>query len=71
MLFTDMRPPSMVEDDGFRAMINTLHPGYTLPSRTHFTKMMERKYQETFRKVKIAIKATTAKLLSTLMYGQV
>uniref|UniRef100_A0A0E9VWG1 Uncharacterized protein n=1 Tax=Anguilla anguilla TaxID=7936 RepID=A0A0E9VWG1_ANGAN len=26
MLVTDMRPQSMVEDDGFRAKINTLNP---------------------------------------------
>ncbi len=31
MLVTDMRPLSMVEDDGFTKMIHTLNPGYTLP----------------------------------------
>ena len=55
MLVTDMRPLSMVEDDGFRAMIHTLNPGYTLPSRTHFTKLMERKYEQTFNEVKTAL----------------
>ena len=45
----------MVEDDGFRAMIHTLIPGYTLPSRTHFTKLMERKYEQTFNEVKTAL----------------
>jgi hypothetical protein len=55
MLVTDMRPLSMVEDDGFRAMIHNLNPGYTLPSRTHFTKLMERKYEETFNEVKTAL----------------
>ncbi|XP_061770688.1 zinc finger BED domain-containing protein 4-like [Nerophis ophidion] len=51
MLVTDMRPLSMVEDDGFRKMIYVLNPGYTLPSRTHFTKLMERKYEQTFQAV--------------------
>lgn len=42
MLVTDMRPLSMVDDDGFTKMIHNLNPGYALPSRTHFTKLMER-----------------------------
>ncbi len=29
MLVTDMRPLSMVKDDGFTKMIHTLNPGYT------------------------------------------
>lgn len=62
MLVTDMRPLSMVEDDGFTKMIHTLNPGYTLPSRTHFTK---RKYEEIFMKVKSAINTTTNKLALT------
>ncbi|KAJ8348900.1 hypothetical protein SKAU_G00274890 [Synaphobranchus kaupii] len=62
MLVTDMRPLSMVEDQGFRTMINILNPGYTLPARTHFTKLMERKYQKTFQEVKSAIKATNSRI---------
>ncbi len=65
MLVTDMRPLSMVEDDGFTKMIHTLNPGYTLPSRTHFTKLMERKYEETFKKVKTAINTNNSKLALT------
>ena len=42
----------MVEDEGFRQMIHILNPGYTLPSGTHFTKLMERKYKQTFQGVK-------------------
>ncbi|KAK9955448.1 hypothetical protein ABG768_015320, partial [Culter alburnus] len=65
MLVTDMRPLSMVEDDGFTKMIHTLNPGYTLPARTHFTKLMERKYEETFKKVKTAINTNNSKLALT------
>ncbi len=36
MLVTDMRPLSMVEDDGFTKMIHTLNPGYTLPDMLTF-----------------------------------
>lgn len=65
MLVTDMRPLSMVENDGFRKIIHTLNLGYTLPSRTHFTKLMERKYEETFKEVKTAINTNNSKLAGT------
>lgn len=61
----NMRPLSMVEDDGFRALIIALYPGYTLPSKTHFTTLMERKSQETFQVVKINIKANINISLTT------
>ena len=65
MLVTDMRPLSMVADEGFRQMIYVFNPGYTLPSRTHFTKLMERKYEQTFQAVKSDIKATQSKIALT------
>ncbi|CAL9707850.1 unnamed protein product [Knipowitschia caucasica] len=73
MLVTGMRPLSMVEDDGFATMIRALNPGYTLPSRTHFMKLMERKYEETFKEVKTALNTTNSKLALTsdTVYGQV
>lgn len=46
MIVTDMRPVSMVEDEGFQKMISTFNPKYTLPPRTHFMKMIERKYED-------------------------
>uniref|UniRef100_A0A8C5N3T4 BED-type domain-containing protein n=1 Tax=Gouania willdenowi TaxID=441366 RepID=A0A8C5N3T4_GOUWI len=46
MLITDMRPLSMVDDTGFRNMIKAFNPKYTIPSRTHFTNMVEQKYSE-------------------------
>lgn len=55
----------MVEDEGFKQMVTTFHPGYTLPSRTHFTKLMEGKYEATFGKVKDALKATKNKIALT------
>ncbi|KAF3837458.1 hypothetical protein F7725_004922 [Dissostichus mawsoni] len=65
MLVNDMRPISMVEDEGFKQMVTTFHPGYTLPSRTHFTKLMEGKYEATFGKLKDALKATKNKIALT------
>lgn len=40
MIVTDMRPLSIVEDGGFKAMVSTSHPKYELPSRTFFTKQI-------------------------------
>ncbi|XP_072233532.1 zinc finger BED domain-containing protein 4-like [Leuresthes tenuis] len=46
MLVTDMRPLSMVEDGGFKAMIATFHPDYELPSRAVFTELLHKKYDD-------------------------
>ena len=50
---------------GFMQMVNTFHPGYTLPSRTHFTKLMEQKYETTLVRVKDALKANENKIALT------
>ncbi|XP_053316233.1 E3 SUMO-protein ligase ZBED1-like [Spea bombifrons] len=55
----------MVEDQGFQSMVSVLNPGYTLPSRTHFTKLVERKYQEAFQNVKDAISANDCRIAFT------
>ena len=33
----DMRPLSMISNDGFKQLINLLEPKYVIPSRPHFT----------------------------------
>ncbi|XP_074535564.1 E3 SUMO-protein ligase ZBED1-like [Halichoeres trimaculatus] len=65
MIIMDMRPLSLVEDEGFKQMIQTFHPGYTLPSRTHFTKLLEGKYEETVREITSALKLTNSKIALT------
>uniref|UniRef100_A0A671UN90 HAT C-terminal dimerisation domain-containing protein n=2 Tax=Sparus aurata TaxID=8175 RepID=A0A671UN90_SPAAU len=65
MIVNDMRPISMVEDEGFKQMINTFHPGYTLPSRTHFTKLMEEKYEAAAAKIIDVLKLTKSKIALT------
>lgn len=59
MIVTDMHPLSMVEDEGVQRMISTFNPRYTLPSRTYFMKMMERK------KLKKTLKETDSIALTT------
>lgn len=57
MLVTDMRPLSMVDDEGFKEMIKQFNPDYHdnfLPGRSHFTTLMEKKYHATFEKVSLS-----------------
>lgn len=65
MLVYDMRPISMVEGDGFKEMIHTFYPDYVLPSRTHFTKLMEGKYETVLNHVKDALKLASGKFALT------
>ncbi|KAI4801496.1 hypothetical protein KUCAC02_019391 [Chaenocephalus aceratus] len=65
MLVKDMRPMSMVDGEGFREMISQFNPEYILPSRTHFTHLMEKKYEATLLKVKETIKEVKSALTLT------
>uniref|UniRef100_A0A8C5NCM1 BED-type domain-containing protein n=1 Tax=Gouania willdenowi TaxID=441366 RepID=A0A8C5NCM1_GOUWI len=58
MIVTDMRPLSMVEDEGFQKMIFAFNPNYALPSRTYFMKIMEKKYEDIKGKLKNMLKET-------------
>lgn len=65
MIVTDMRPLSMVEDDGFKAMISTFNPKYELPSRQFFMKKMEKKYECIKAMLKKALQETDSIALTT------
>ncbi|CAL9687558.1 unnamed protein product [Knipowitschia caucasica] len=65
MIVVDMRPLNMVDGEGFKKMIKRFHPGYTLPSRTHFTKLMEQKYTKKMEEVKAFLKNVKGKLTLT------
>lgn len=65
MFIRGMRPLSMVEDEGFIEMIQTLAPGYHLPSRKHFTKLMEEKYEDVVQHVKDSLKTCSKLALTT------
>ncbi|KAM7399647.1 hypothetical protein PAMP_018897 [Pampus punctatissimus] len=54
----NMRPLSMVEDDCFKAMISTFHPNYDLPSRTFFTKQLDKKYVDIKDEMQKALQET-------------
>lgn len=54
----DLRPYSVVENDGFRFMMRTLEPRYEIPSRKHFTeKTVPALYEETKAKVMNALQS--------------
>uniref|UniRef100_A0A3Q1FT65 BED-type domain-containing protein n=1 Tax=Acanthochromis polyacanthus TaxID=80966 RepID=A0A3Q1FT65_9TELE len=65
MIVKDMRPLSMVEGEGFQEMLKSLNPGYTIPSRTHFASLLDKKYEATVDKVKSTISAIDSKVALT------
>ena len=40
MIALDMKPIRMVEDEGFHSLLAFLEPGYKIPSRKHFSKLI-------------------------------
>uniref|UniRef100_A0A087X520 BED-type domain-containing protein n=1 Tax=Poecilia formosa TaxID=48698 RepID=A0A087X520_POEFO len=70
-IITDMRPLSVVEDEGFQKMISTFNPNYTPPSRTYFVKMMEKKYEEIKDKLKNILKETDSIALTADIWTSV
>ena len=65
MIIKDMRTLAIVEGQGFRDMINTFHPGYTLPSRGYFTDLIEKKYDTPFEEVKVKLRKAKSKITLT------
>lgn len=65
MIVRDMRPIAIVEGSGFGEMIKTFQPGYTLPSRHHFTDLMEKKYKDALEKVKAEVQNANTKITLT------
>lgn len=54
----DLRPYSVVENEGFRRMLNTLEPRYDIPCRKYFTeKAIPALYAETKAKVENALQS--------------
>lgn len=52
VIIKDLRPVNLVNGQGFQKLIAYLEPGYKLPSATHFTKVIEHKYEEIKQKLK-------------------
>ncbi|CAH1106959.1 unnamed protein product [Psylliodes chrysocephalus] len=53
IILQDRQPFSVVEDNGFRALIAVLDPSYQLPSRTTFSRdLLNKKYDDVVLRVK-------------------
>ena len=48
----NVRPLSIVEDDGLRDVFKFVEPGYTMPSHTHVTNILKRKHTLMCEKIK-------------------
>ena len=71
MICKDMRLISAVEGEGFKEMLTTFEAGYTLPSRRHFTTLIEKKYETSVEKLKKTLKWPHPKSPLALMPGPV
>ncbi|KAL7880871.1 hypothetical protein SRHO_G00031250 [Serrasalmus rhombeus] len=62
----DMRPFSVVENQGFRRLLHTLEPKYTIPSRTHFTRtVIPNLYEESKSKIVQILKDAASIAITT------
>ncbi|KAL7861582.1 hypothetical protein SRHO_G00130230 [Serrasalmus rhombeus] len=62
----DMRPFSVVENQGFRRLLHTLEPKYTVPSRTHFTRtVIANLYEESKSKIVQILKDAASIAITT------
>lgn len=66
MIITDLQPFSLVEDLGFRNLLNELEPSYIIPSRPTFTKsFLPVQFDEAVTKLKTLLETTEHVTLST------
>ncbi|XP_056102446.1 E3 SUMO-protein ligase ZBED1-like [Rhinichthys klamathensis goyatoka] len=62
----DMRPYSVVENAGFKNMLNVIEPRYTIPSRAHFSQtVIPDLYQKTKAQIENQLAKATAVALTT------
>ncbi|XP_040188247.1 E3 SUMO-protein ligase ZBED1-like [Rana temporaria] len=62
----DMRPYSIVQNEGFKHMLNVLEPRYNIPSRTHFSeKVVPELYEQEKKKVVDELSQASSVALTT------
>ncbi|KAK7930059.1 hypothetical protein WMY93_006454 [Mugilogobius chulae] len=60
IIIKDCQPVSIVEDVGFREMLQVLEPSYAIPSRKALKEMIAKKYDEEKQNMKAKLLTTTA-----------
>ncbi|XP_053713114.1 zinc finger BED domain-containing protein 6-like isoform X2 [Synchiropus splendidus] len=71
MIVKDMRPLSMVEDEGFQEMIKVFNPNYSLPSKDSFKEMMESEYEGRKMALKSILQGAAGVALTTDVWTSV
>ena len=61
----DVRPISIVEDPGLRDVFRFVEPGDSMPSHTHVTTLLKRKYALVVRKIEALLSASNAVSFTT------
>ena len=46
LIASDLRPINFVNGAGFRQLMQVAEPGYTVPSKTHITTLLRKKYED-------------------------
>lgn len=64
-VWLDARPMSIVGDQGLRELMSFVEPGYTIPSRTHLTKLVRKQHQDGVEAVKNMLKDADNVALTT------
>ncbi|KAM9391425.1 uncharacterized protein KZ484_002886 [Pholidichthys leucotaenia] len=56
----DYQPLSIVENEGFRELVQALQPSYVLPTRKTIKQMLAKKYEEEQERVKMQVQQAVA-----------
>ncbi|XP_038124278.1 E3 SUMO-protein ligase ZBED1-like isoform X2 [Cyprinodon tularosa] len=68
MIITDCQPLSLVEDKGFRELVQLLEPSYVLPCRKAIKTMISQRYEEKKEQIKKELKSAAAVSLTADMW---
>ncbi|KAM9364903.1 E3 SUMO-protein ligase ZBED1-like [Pholidichthys leucotaenia] len=71
MLIKDTQPYSIVEDQGFRKLVEALNPNYVLPRRKALKAMVEARHKVTMEKAKTCLQQTSAVSITCNMWTSI
>ncbi|XP_071980303.1 E3 SUMO-protein ligase ZBED1-like [Engystomops pustulosus] len=68
MVYRDLHPPSLVEDEGFRLLLSYLEPNVELPTSTQLADMLWHKYTVVKQQLKCFLKSALSVVLSIVSW---